>query len=101
MRSIKTLSKDDNNTIEYSYNSNGVRISKEVTINGIKTNVEYVLNGTNIIEETRTTGNVTETLQYHYDSNNSIIGFTYNGEKYLYLKNIQNDNRNKFLYRNN
>lgn len=39
----------------------------------------------------RTTGNVTETLQYHYDSNNSIIGFTYNGEDYLYLKNIQND----------
>ena len=49
----------------------------------------------------RTTGSAIETLQYHYDSNNSIIGFTYNGEKYLYLKNIQNDNRNKFLYRNN
>ncbi len=77
MRSIKTLSKDDNNTIEYSYNANGVRISKEVTINGITTNVEYVLNGTNIIEETRTTGSAIETLQYHYDSNNSIIGFTY------------------------
>ena len=91
MRSIKALSKDENNNIEYSYNANGVRTSKEVTINGITTNVEYVLNGTNIIEETRTTGSVIETLQYHYDSNNSIIGFTYNGEKYLYLKNIQND----------
>jgi hypothetical protein len=39
----------------------------------------------------RTTGSAIETLQYHYDSNNSIIGFTYNGEDYLYLKNIQND----------
>jgi RHS repeat-associated protein len=29
--------------------------------------------------------------EYTYDSNNSIIGFTYNGEKYLYLKNIQQD----------
>ena len=53
------------------------------------------------IEEIRTTGNVTETLKYYYDSSDNIIGFTYNGEKYLYLKNIQKDNRNKFLYRNN
>ena len=49
----------------------------------------------------RTTDSVKEILKYHYDSNNSIIGFTYNDEEYLYLKNIQNDNRNKFLYRNN
>ena len=49
----------------------------------------------------RTTGNTSEILEYYYDINNNIIGFTYNGVKYLYLKNLQNDNRNKFLYRNN
>ena len=30
-------------------------------------------------------------LFYYYDSNNDIIGFEYNNQKYLYLKNLQND----------
>ena len=59
MRSIKVIENDEY-YIEYFYNANGVRISKEVTINGITTNIEYVLNGTNIIEEIRTIGTLFE-----------------------------------------
>ena len=69
--------------IYYSYNANGIRISKNVS--GIMTN--YVLNGNNIIRETK--GN--NVINYYYDSNNDVIGFTYNNQKYLYLKNLQND----------
>ncbi len=69
--------------IYYSYNANGLRISKNVS--GIITN--YVLNGNNIIKEV--TGN--NEIKYYYDSNNDVIGFTYYGEEYLYLKNLQND----------
>ena len=100
MRSITEL-RNNESVINYTYNANGVRTSKRVETEGSITNIEYVLNGTNIIRETRTTGNTSEILEYYYDINNNIIGFTYNGVKYLYLKNLQNDNRNKFLYRNN
>lgn len=30
-------------------------------------------------------------MNYYYDSNDSIVGLTYNGTKYLYIKNLQND----------
>lgn len=69
--------------IAYSYNGEGIRKSK--TVDGITTN--YILNSNKIIRET--TGN--NVINYYYDSNDDVIGFTYNNQKYLYLKNIQND----------
>lgn len=30
-------------------------------------------------------------MNYYYDSNDSIVGLTYNGTKYLYIKSLQND----------
>ena len=72
-----------NDSVYYSYNANGIRTSK--TVNGITTN--YVLNENNIISEIK--GN--SIINYYYDSNDDVIGFTYNNQKYLYLKNLQND----------
>ena len=43
-----------------------------------------------IIKEIHTGAN-NYTIEYYYDSSDNIIGFTYNGSKYLYLKNLQND----------
>ncbi len=32
-----------------------------------------------------------ETLIFMYDNNGNAFGFTYNGEEYYYIKNVQND----------
>ena len=32
-----------------------------------------------------------ETLIFMYDNNGDAFGFTYNGEEYYYIKNVQND----------
>jgi RHS repeat-associated protein len=37
----------------------------------------------------QTTGN--DLLYFYYDSDNSLLGFDYNGYKYLYVKNLQGD----------
>ena len=83
---------NDEYYIEYFYNANGVRTNKRIDTRNKVTHIEYTLNGTNILEEKRYTNlELTETLKYYYDSSDNIIGFTYNGEEYLYLKNIQSD----------
>lgn len=89
MKNITTLL-NSNYEINYAYNASGIRTSKVVTKNNSTTITQYILDGTNIIKEIRSGENNT-TLQYFYDSNNEIVGFTYNNVKYLYLKNLQND----------
>ena len=89
MRSICVIENDDY-YIEYSYNANGIRISKQINDGNSVESVNYILDGNNIIKETHT-GASNYTMEYYYDSNDSIIGFTYNDSKYLYLKNLQND----------
>ncbi|MDD4388069.1 MAG: hypothetical protein PHV87_02515, partial [Bacilli bacterium] len=61
----------DNKDIRYTYNADGLRTSKNV--NGTVTN--YILEGWDIIKETRNG----VTLEYYYDINDEIIGFSYNG----------------------
>lgn len=89
MKNITTLLNDEYE-INYTYNTSGIRTSKVITKNDNTTSVNYFLDGTNIIKEVRS-GQTNATLQYFYDSNNEIIGFTYNNIKCLYLKNLQND----------
>ena len=89
MKSITTLLNSDYE-INYTYNASGIRTSKVVTKNNNTTTTQYILDGTNIIKEIRS-GENNAALQYFYDSNNEIVGFTYNNVKYLYLKNLQND----------
>jgi len=70
-------------TNTYKYNASGIRISKTVA----GTEHKYVLDGTNIIRETY--GDVT--LDYLYDKDNDVCGFSCNGTPYYYYKNLQGD----------
>lgn len=81
-RKLSEISLDENK-INYSYNSSGLRTKK--IINGKTTN--YLLDGTKIIAE-ETEGN---TIWYSYDANDYVVGFEYNNENFYYGKNIQND----------
>ena len=65
--------------ISYTYNEDGIRTSK--TSNGVTT--KFYLDGTNIIEQT----DGTTTLYFFYDSNDEVVGFKYNGNNYIYVKN--------------
>lgn len=69
--------------ISYTYNEDGIRTSK--TSNGVTT--KFYLDGTNIIEQT----DGTTTLYFFYDSVGEIVGFKYNGNNYLYVKNSMGD----------
>ncbi len=67
----------------YTYNEDGIRTSK--TVNTVTTT--YYLDGTNIIEQS----DGTNTLHFYYDSNDEVIGFTYNEADYFYVKNAMSD----------
>lgn len=73
----------DNKDIVYSYNSDGVRISKD--INGQKT--KFYVDGSMILSEISDE----ESKWYIYDENNAIIGFEYNQDVYYFEKNNQGD----------
>ena len=69
--------------ISYTYNDGGIRTSK--TANGVTT--KFYLDGTNIIEQS----DGTTTLYFFYDSVGEIVGFKYNGNNYVYVKNSMGD----------
>lgn len=89
MRNICVIENDDY-YIEYYYNANGIRVGKLIDNGSTVESVNYILDGSNIIREVHTGVN-NYAIEYYYDSNDNIIGFTYNDNKYLYLKNLQND----------
>ncbi|MFA7436414.1 MAG: RHS repeat-associated core domain-containing protein [Bacilli bacterium] len=74
----------DGDYYTYKYNASGIRTGKN--LNGLT--VDYILEGTKVLKETRTDGKV---LNYFYDQSGSIIGFKYNSNNYYYIKNLQND----------
>ena len=67
----------------YLYDANGIRIRKTIG----STVTEYFTNGSTILAE-KTGSNI---LWYIYDSDGEILGFTYNGTPYYYIKNVQGD----------
>ena len=69
--------------ITYTYNEDGIRTSK--TSNNVTT--KYYLDGANIIEQT----DGTTTLYFYYDSIGELVGFKYNGNNYVYVKNLMGD----------
>ncbi len=78
----KYVNTSKNQTIEYKYNIDGIRISK--TINGVET--RYFIDGQNIMfEETKK-----NTIYYLYDLD-GIIGLNYNNSIYYFIKNYQKD----------
>ena len=54
-------------------------------MNGTET--QYYLNGSTIL--TQITGD--DRLDFFYDDNGLLLGFSYNGAKYYYIRNLQND----------
>ena len=84
---LASISDDDTNVLHaYTYNDQGIRI-KKVT-NGVTH--KYYVDGTRIIAESITTGNITEELRYFYDTK-GICGFRYGDVMYYYVKNMQGD----------
>ncbi len=73
---------NNNYSILYKYNLNGVRTEK--VVNNVKT--EYCLENNKIIFEK--TGDI---IIYYLYSDEEIIGFVYNNNKYYYIKNLQKD----------
>lgn len=70
-------------TYDYTYNDQGVRVSK--TFDGITT--EYFVDGYNVLAEK--TGNMV--IYYTYDADNSLISMNYLNNEYFYIKNMQGD----------
>ena len=76
--------------IKYSYDINSIRTKK--VVNGETHN--YVVNGTQILQETIVEGTSTTIINYHYILS-KLVGFTYNKDgkvsNYIYRRNLQED----------
>ena len=71
----------------YTYNANGIRISK--TVGGIRH--DFVLDGAKILREEWTDCDTKYSLIPLYDNEDSVCGIEYNGAAYYFLKNLQGD----------
>lgn len=80
--SLKSISVNDNEIIEYAYNAKGIRYLKKSC--GMTT--RFILDGTNILREQSDSC----VIDYLYSSS-GLFGFKYNDETYLYEKNIFGD----------
>ena len=74
---------DGSNTYSYTYDENGIRVSK--TVNGVTT----YYNTKNGVILSQTDG--TNTMYFQYDSNGTPLGFIYNGTQYFYMTNQMGD----------
>ncbi len=70
-------------SVSYTYDDSGIRTSK--TVNGTKT--QYYLNGSTIL--TQITGD--DRFDFFYDENRLLLGFSYNGAKYYYVRDLQSN----------
>ena len=85
-------------SIEFEYNSSGIRTKKTYTeVGGNTWNYEYILDGTRILREnikaypTSSPGAGTVfSLLYYYDDS-GIASIDYDGTRYYYVKNLQGD----------
>ena len=76
--------------VQFGYSSNGTRTSKIQYQNGRIVSHKYLGIGKKILKETINYGDSSSIISYMY-LNNSIVGFMYNGRKYIFKKNLQND----------
>ena len=82
-RQLKKFVKSDGTVIDYTYNANGIRTSKNV--NGVLHT--YTLDGSDILGEFWE-GNALIPL---YDDEESVCGIVYNNVPYYFIKNLQGD----------
>jgi len=82
-RQLESLT-DASNSIQYTYNENGIRTKK--TVNG--TTTTYHLVGDVVTMEQ--TGSQTP-IYYAYDGSGNLFLINYSGQNYFYVRNAQND----------
>ena len=96
-RQLQKLILDENNFVQYFYNTDGQRVKKVLSLpdNGWEYTYEYFYNGSILAGQklTKIEDGVEKvyTLAFMYDNNGDAFGFTCNGETYYYVKNAQND----------
>ena len=74
-------------TIEFKYNSAGLRVQKKVTANGKSEATDYTLHGKLVTH--MTVGN--DKLHFFYDAQSRPTKVNFNGTTYTYLHNLQGD----------
>ena len=95
-RQLKSVSNEDY-TSTFSYNSDGQRIGKTISVNGDSTyNYEYyyngdILSGYKLVITESDGSSTTHNVTFMYDENGEAFGFNYNGNDYYYARNAQND----------
>ena len=98
-RQLKSVSPVGDSSVgsTYSYNSDGQRIGKDITLDGGEVyDYDYYYNGDIlagyklvITDEERQAS--THIVTFMYDENGEAFGFNYNGNDYYYVRNAQND----------
>ncbi len=95
-RQLQSVSNEDYTSI-FSYNSDGQRIGKTISVNGDSTyNYEYyyngdILSGYKLVITKSDGSSTTHNVTFMYDENGEAFGFNYNGNDYYYVRNAQND----------
>ena len=75
--------------MSFTYDDNGIRTSKTFgDTTTYYTNVDGAITSQYCLDED---GAVTDLMQFLYDGSNELLGFTYNGATYFYVKNLQGD----------
>ena len=95
-RQLQSVSNEDY-TSTFSYNSDGQRIGKNITLDGGEVyDYDYYYNGDILagykLVITKSDGSsTTHNVAFMYDENGEAFGFNYNGNDYYYVRNAQND----------
>ena len=80
----RNLISQDLYDVTYTYNSSGLRTSKQV--NNVLT--KYIYEGSKLIGKKVLENNVETTLIYNYDHQNKIMGLSIGNKEYFYIKDI-------------
>ena len=84
----------DGTKYAYTYNADNLRTSKSKYVNNTLVSQETYIWSGDVLVATKKYDCATATsdvIRYLYDSNGESHGFTYNGNTYLYVKNLQGD----------
>ena len=90
-RQLDKMMTDVGRELAFKYSEDGIRTEKRDSRGEIH---EYLLEGSRILRERIVddeTGSVLHTLWYDYDGNGGLTSVEYDGEKYLYKRNMQGD----------
>ena len=98
-RQLKSVSPVGDSSVgaTYSYNSDGQRIGKNITLDGGEVyDYDYYYNGDILagykLVITKSDGSsTTHNIAFMYDENGEAFGFNYNGNDYYYVRNAQSD----------